>query len=75
MIIKTYKDYSINDISRFAELEPNRYEKLCKIVGEFELAERHLYLGITLPYKNDKGCVVVSCLRNSNIYNIDTRYF
>lgn len=75
MIDTLMKDFSIYDIEKFAREEPNRYENLCKIIGEFELGVRHLFVGVTLPYKDDRGCVSASILQDGKLNIIDTRYF
>jgi len=75
MIIDIIKDFNVTEIHNFAKEFPERYEELCKIVGEFSLGVRYLYLGIVLPYKDDKGCVSVFIIKNEVMNIIDTRYF
>lgn len=75
MIIDTYKDYTVSEMAEFAKLMPDRYKKLCEIVGEFSLGIRGLYLSIVIPYNEDMGCVVASVNRDEKFEVIDTRYF
>lgn len=75
MIINIVEDYSFTELNNFIQEYPNRYKKLCEIVGEFSLARRHVYLGIVLPYKEDKGCVIVSVFKDDINNVIDCRYF
>jgi len=75
MIIKIYKNYNVNELSIFAEASPDRYKKLCEIVGEFALAVRDVNLGINLPYESDNGCVNVAILNDCKVNIIDCRYF
>lgn len=75
MIINIMKDFDVAELHNFSKEFPIRYENLCKIVGEFALGVRHLYLGIVLPYKEDRGCVSVAIIEDEVINIIDTRYF
>ena len=75
MIIDIVKDYSVNEIANFAQEHPDRYDNLCKIVGEFALGARGIFLAIILPYKNDTGCVAVSTSKNKIINIVGIRYF
>jgi len=75
IIVDIYKDYSITEMAKFAKEHSLRYENLCRIVGEFALGVRHLYLGIVLPYSGDKGCITAATLKDSEINIIDVRYF
>lgn len=75
MIVQLYNDYTVSEMDNFANKYPERYDILCKIVGEFELEVRGLFVGVSLPYKNDKGCASASVMKDSKIEVIDIRYF
>jgi len=76
MIIDILKDFSVYEMSKFVEDNPIRYENLCKIIGEFALDVRGLYVAVTLPFSGDRGCVIVSTVENKVICNVvDIRYF
>jgi hypothetical protein len=75
MIYRLMKDFSTNDLEKFENEYPDRYINLCKIIGEFELDIRHFNVSATLPYKDDRGCVVAGVVENMKLIIIDTKYF
>ena len=76
MIIDILKDFSVYEMSRFADENPSRYADLCKIVGQFALGVRGLYLAVTLPFLEDRGCVIANTVKDGIVSNvIDIRYF
>ena len=76
MIAEIIKDHSICDLNKFAFESPERYQELCRIIGEYALGVRYLTVSIELPYKKcDFGCVIVSAIRKQNINIIATRFF
>ena len=84
MIKEILKDYTVSDFDEFVKKSPSAYERLCAIIGEFELGVRSVNLAITLPLIEskdgilsceDRGCVAV-CVITGDIFEIiDTRYF
>jgi len=75
MIIDIYKDFTATELHKFAEESPFQYRNMCKIIGKFALGVRHLYLGVTLPFSGDKGCINVCVVKDEITEVIDTRYF
>jgi len=76
MIIDILKDFSVYEMSKFAKDHPIQYENLCKIIGEFSLGVRGLYVAVTLPSSGDRGCIIASTIKDGIICNVvDIRYF
>jgi len=77
MILDIYKDYNVYHLHNFAKGYPDRYTKLCQIVGEFALGVRLLYLSVELPHENDKGCVCALDIDRSRLklHLVDNRLF
>ena len=75
MIVKINRDYTLKEISQFIDDFPKRYEKLCKIIGEYHLGVRRVYASVVLPYKKDYGAVAISIPRDGKIDIIAFRFF
>lgn len=75
MIKQISKDFNIAELNKFKEDNPLRYQNLCRIIGEFTLDERSLYLGIVLPFSGDWGGVSANTIEDGVINVIDIKYF
>ena len=75
MIIEMYRDYNSSDLSIFAEQFPLRYGQLCEIVGEYALGMIRIYLGVTLPFEGDMGCVVAQTIKDGIRNVVGVKYF
>lgn len=75
MIDRLIKDFSTSDLEKFENEDHDRYINLCKIIGKLELDARHLCVSVGLPYKDDKGCVIIGVIENMKLNIIDVKYF
>jgi len=73
-MINIMKDFDTNELFSFAQSYPLRYKELCKIVADYALKIKDISLAITLPYKDDRGCVSASIVKDGVINIIDIKY-
>jgi len=75
VIKKIIKDFTQEELFDFQTKEPERYDNLCKIIGEYEFAVKEVSLVVELPYKEDYGVVSVFTVTNSKTDLLGIRPF
>jgi hypothetical protein len=75
MIKQLIKDFTLDELEKLMDTNLYRFKELCNIIGRFELDRRYLFVGVVLPYKDDKGCVSATIIEDGKMNITDTRYF
>ena len=75
MVLDICKGYTATEFFNFIDSNFERYQYLCKLVGEFELGARFVNLGIVLPFQDNMGCVTAVSVPNDIKVVESVRYF
>ena len=70
MSVKIIKDYTSRQLEKFYNSDPKRYGKMCEIIGELVFLNMATYIGVSLPNKVDRGCVI-AYVENENENEIE----